>query len=84
MAIPSTSVMRQLTEEHMKIAQENIKEANAELKGVLGWLKESDLKGNWRKNGQEDTRKERGHCGYTRRSKEVFLIPNLWPCCKTE
>ena len=44
LAIPSTSVMRQLREEHMKIAQENIEEANAELKGVLGWLKANDFK----------------------------------------
>ena len=35
--------MRQLREEHIKIAQENI-EANAELKGVLEWLKASNVK----------------------------------------
>ena len=44
LAIPSTRVMGQLREEQMKMAQANVEEAKAPLKGVLVWLKSSDLK----------------------------------------
>ena len=44
LAIPTTRAMTQLREEQMKIAQENVENAKAPLKGVLDWLKTSDLK----------------------------------------
>lgn len=43
-AIPTTRFMGLLREEQMKIAQEGVEEAKAPLKGVLDWLKKSDLK----------------------------------------
>ena len=39
MAIPMTSAMRQLRDEQMKIAQENVEEANVELKLALNIFK---------------------------------------------
>ncbi|XP_068760083.1 uncharacterized protein [Montipora capricornis] len=44
LAIPTTRFMGLLREEQMKIAQEGVEEVKAQLKGVLDWLKTSDLK----------------------------------------
>ena len=44
LAIPSTRLMEKLREEQMKSAQKDVEEAKAELKEVLDWLKNSDLK----------------------------------------
>ena len=44
LAIPSTRMMEKLREEQMKSAQKDVEEAKAELKEVLDWLKNSDLK----------------------------------------
>ena len=44
LAIPTTSVMRRLREEQMKMAQERMEGAKAQLQGTLDWLKTSDLK----------------------------------------
>ena len=44
LAIPSTRLMEKLREEQMKSAQKDVEEAKAKLKGVLDWLKNSDLK----------------------------------------
>ena len=44
LAIPSTRMMEKLREEQMKSAQKDVEEAEAELKEMLDWLKNSDLK----------------------------------------
>ena len=44
LAIPTTRFMGLLREEQMKIAQEGVEAVKAQLKGVLDWLKTSDLK----------------------------------------
>ena len=44
LAIPSTRMMEKLREEQMKSAQKGVEEAEAELKEMLDWLKNSDLK----------------------------------------
>ena len=44
LAIPSTRMMEKLREEQMKSAQKDVEEAKAELKEMLDWLKNSDLK----------------------------------------
>ena len=44
LAIPSTRMMEKLREEQMKSAQKDVEEAKAELKEMLDWLKNNDLK----------------------------------------
>ena len=44
LAIPSTRMMEKLREEQMKSAQIDVEDAKAELKEMLDWLKNSDLK----------------------------------------
>ena len=44
LAIPTTRMMEKLREEQMKSAQKDVEEAEAELKEMLDWLKNSDLK----------------------------------------
>lgn len=44
LAIPTTRFMEFLRGEQMKIAQEGVEAAKASTKGVLNWLKQSDLK----------------------------------------
>ena len=44
LAIPSTRMMEKLREEQMKSAQKDVEEAEAELKEMLDWLNNSDLK----------------------------------------
>ena len=44
LAIPTTRMMEKLREEQMKSAQKDVEEAKAELKEMLDWLKNSDLK----------------------------------------
>lgn len=44
LAIPTTRFMELLRGEQMKIAQEGVEAAKAPMRGVLDWLKQSDLK----------------------------------------
>ena len=44
LAIPTTRMMEKLREEQMKSAQKDVEEAKAELKEMLDWLKNNDLK----------------------------------------
>lgn len=51
-AIPTTRFIGLLREEQMKIAQEGVEAAKAPLKGLLDWLKKSDLKAIEEKTGK--------------------------------
>ena len=60
LAIPTTSVMRRLREEQMKMALERTEEVKVSLLGKL----------DWRESGQESSENCRRHCGYQGRNRE--------------